>query len=153
MLERAKIVLDDCRGALDDFKEGLQGEQWRRHFVLCVTLLRAVGNVLEKIDTQHSEALKNIIKLKHEDWKKVNSGSEIYWEFIKKDRDLILKEYQINAGQSVTIKIGEGKSEYSYPYYGKAFQGKDQRELIKMAIEWWEECFKSIEDQYLKIGK
>jgi hypothetical protein len=50
MTAAARLVLDDCRGALADLKEGVQGAEWRRRWIVTVVLLRAVGHVLEKVD-------------------------------------------------------------------------------------------------------
>jgi hypothetical protein len=38
----------------------------------------------------------------------------IFWEFIKKERDSILKQYRTSAGQGVTIDLEENKTTYEY---------------------------------------
>jgi len=119
--------------------------------------------VLRKVDALTDPALEKII---NEEWSKLqNSKPEprIFWEFIDEERNNILKEYQISAGQGVTIrpgtthinlKTGEQKSEqslptlYHYTINSGYYKGKEQKDVLSEAIEWWEEYLKNIETQY-----
>ncbi len=168
MTKAARKVLNDCRGALKDFKDGIQGESWRRHWILCVVLLRAVGNVLEKIDSKQNKTLKDIIKEEYKNIKLNEQDHEIYWEFICKERNNILKEYKVNAGQGVTIhtnplhfnlKTGEIKNEdspsvtYHYTITSGPLEGRDQRKVVEEAIIWWENYLDKIDDRFKKEGQ
>ena len=50
MTARARIVLEDCRLALQLLEEETDLRRWRLHWVAAVALVRAVGHVLEKVD-------------------------------------------------------------------------------------------------------
>ena len=104
MTQAARTVLEDCRGALEDFNRDLQGEKWRRHWILCVTLLRAVGSVLEKVDGKADPKLKAIIDHAWKSLKKEKSP-HIFLDFIEEDRNLAVKVYQMRAGQGVIIDL------------------------------------------------
>lgn len=78
-------------------------------------------------------------------WAKIQSTKphpEIFWEFIKNDRDLILKEYQwrirqnvtVGAGTHITRKIGAGPRE-----------GLDQKLVYQEAIDFWDGYLSEIE--------
>ena len=151
MTNKARIVLEDCKGALSDFKDGLQGAEWRRHWILCVTLLRAVGHVLDKVDKKTNPKLKIIIDQEYEKLKKSKPDPPIYWKFIDSERNSLLKLYETSAGQGVTIKLGEPgtleppETEYYYVINFGRFKGRDQRDVIQEAISWWEEYLNNID--------
>ena len=70
----------------------------------CVTLLRTVGHVLHKVDSMNfSVNLQNELKNQFKNWK---SSESIFNDFIDKERNLILKEYDV----SVEVKESEGFS-------------------------------------------
>jgi len=48
----ARKVLDDCKFILSKLEDETDDQQWRIHWVAGVTLLRAVGHVLIKVDGQ-----------------------------------------------------------------------------------------------------
>jgi hypothetical protein len=144
---QARLVLEDCRGALADLRDGVQGDEWRRRWVAALVLLRAVGHVLRNVDAGSDEKVGAVIQ---EKWLALNRSKpepQIFWHFIEEERNLILKEYAIRAGQGVTIHLGGPVVEatYSYPIREGAFGGRDQREVIRTAIEWWDSYLKEIE--------
>lgn len=139
MILQAEKVLQDCRETLADFTDGLQGGRWRRHWILCLALIRCVGNVLKEVDGASDKTLKRFIDAEYKELEKREPESKIYWEFIKKERDLILKEYRTSAGQGVTIDLGENKTTYHYVINKGVFKGRDQRKLLKEAISFWEQ--------------
>lgn len=170
MTNKAKIVLEDCRNALGDLYDEPNGMKWRVIWVGTITLLRAVGHVLENEDSKVSEEMAKAINEAWESWKKDLEKNKIFFEFIKLDRDLILKEYRFRAGVGVTINVptavlnskfeqigqlGEGKVEYDYEITDGPFKDKDQRELVEEAIGWWKERLDEIDARAaaLKIEK
>ena len=50
MTTAARRVLDDCKFILAKLEDEKDDQQWRIHWVAVVTLLRAVGHVLTKVD-------------------------------------------------------------------------------------------------------
>jgi hypothetical protein len=102
----AREVLRDCEAALEDLRAGPTGLQWRTRWAATVTLLRAVGHVLEKVDSKSSKAMATAIKEKYKELKASKSEPQIYWGFIEQERNNILKEYRFSAKQNVTIFLG-----------------------------------------------
>lgn len=144
MTTASRQVLDDCRGALAELTDGVQGGTWRRRWIIAVVLLRSVGYVLRNIDGATDPAHKTAIA---NWWSKPKP--EIFRLFIERERNNILKLYEINAGQGATTKlrgVQTGGTEagppnptiYHYPINAGHFKGRDQRGLILEAIEWWE---------------
>jgi hypothetical protein len=153
MTAAAREVLADCRGALEELVDGVQGPTWRRRWIIAVVLLRAVGHVLEKVDGARSD--KHKVEISRW-WARLNSAKPnpaIFWLFIEEERNTIVKEYQTNAGQGVTVqgkvfeinlRTGEQKVDppkpplYHYTMNAGHYKDRDQRELIAEAIQWWE---------------
>ncbi len=63
----ARLVLEDCRWAISNHTETLSGEALRVSWVSIVTLLRAVGHVLEKVDAVRDSDVAEVVR---EEWKK-----------------------------------------------------------------------------------
>jgi hypothetical protein len=61
-------VLEDCRWALAQHASELSGATLRVSWVGIVTLLRAVGHVLHKIDSHHSLDVDQIVKQLWSEW-------------------------------------------------------------------------------------
>jgi hypothetical protein len=153
MTQAAREVLEDCKIALSSIREGIQGREWRVQWVAAVTLLRIVGHVLDKIDSRRSPAYKQSIDRA---WKLLQStkpNPEIFWGFIDDERNAVLKEYSISAGQGVTIDLSgtHGVATYHYIINSGPFKGQDQRNVISDAIAWWESYLDLI-DQSISQG-
>jgi hypothetical protein len=142
------------------------GVAWQAQFSGCVALLRSVGHVMDRVDAVSSEGLtRNATKW----WKELNASKpepRIFWEFIDKERNLILKESEIRAGQSVTgvltgvqaqaLVAGQKpvpplvetppRAEYSYQMNEGYYVGRDPRELIDEAIAWWHRQIQVLEE-------
>src|SRR5450759_1169232 len=105
MTARARIVLSDARDALSDLADGVSGSEWRRRWVTAVVLLRAVGHVLDKVDAESSPAMCRAIA---EAWRGLPASKpepRIFWDFIDAERNNVLKEYVLAAGQGVTVFV------------------------------------------------
>ncbi len=156
MTTAARVVLEDCRGALADFASDLQGGRWRRHWILCVTLLRAVGHILDKVDTKTDQDLKRII---NNEWTllKKEKRPHIFHDFIDEERNTVLKQYEMRAGQGVIIyvKAVSPEPDPTPPYIETThtitdgpYKGKNQRELIQEAIDFWQQYLGRIDLLY-----
>lgn len=147
----ARRVLDDCRGALCEIRAPVQGAEWRRRWVSAVVLLRAVAHVLKNVDVSVSETHRRVICEWWYALSRTKPDPKIYWEFIVKERNNIIKEYRTSAGQGVSVRLsgmefnlqnGTTKidpplpSTYHYVINSGHFAGKDQRDLIREAIGW-----------------
>lgn len=139
MTVAAREVLEDCRSAVEEIDHGVQGRAWRIRWVAAVVLLRTVGYVLAKIDSNLSPAYRSAIG---EAWSQLNHSKPqpaIFWEFVEAERNNIIHEYEIGAGQGVTVHLGQAKLvEHHYLVNTGPFAGRDQREVLREAIAWWE---------------
>lgn len=68
-------------------------------------MLRSVGHVLEKTDAVSSSRLASNAKKWWISIKASKPEPTIFWEFTEKERNLVLKESEIRAGQSATVVI------------------------------------------------
>jgi len=148
----ARAVLDDCRDALADLHDKLQGGEWRRRWAAAVGLLRTVGYVLYKVDAKSSPQLRAAVDAQWAALKKSEPEPAILWGFIEDERNRIVKEYASRAGQGVTILIGGPEAIYSYRMNEGPFAGRDPRDLVREAIEWWDTCIKEIESEVATQG-
>jgi hypothetical protein len=143
------------------------GVAWEAQFSGCIALLRSVGHVLNKTDVASSERLASNATKWWASMKTSKPDPRIYWEFIEKERNLVLKESDIRAGQSAMVRIvgvqargaaadektepltlpaeARPKATYSYQMNQGHFTGRDPRELIDEAIAWWNEQILIIE--------
>ena len=159
MTRQARLVLDDCHGALSDLIDGIQGAQWRRRWITCVVLLRVVGHVLDKIDGNASGVLRDEIRASYDRLKQTRPEPKIFWEFIELERNNILKEYKVNAGQGIRIIGGKtvynetgnivdstsGSIDYLYHIRSGPFVGRSQHDVICEAIDWWQRYLDEID--------
>jgi hypothetical protein len=114
--------------------------EWEAQFSAAIALLRSVGHVLEK-------------KAKADWWwKEITSNKaahSIFFEFVHCERNLILKEGELRAGQSATVFLAGASSPaappptlpkaiYSYHMNDGVFADRDPRDLIDEAIVWWD---------------
>ena len=148
MTRAAREVLEDCRGAIDEIGDGIQGRAWRRRWVAAVVLLRTVGYVLAKIDVNISPKYKRAIEAA---WSQLNQSKpapEIFWEFIDAERHNIIHEYEVGAGQGVTVHLGQSKpTEHHYLVNTGPFAGRDQRDVLREALAWWEAYLDGIDHE------
>ena len=160
MTSAAREALEDCRGALTELTEGIQGRQWSRRWIISIVLLRAVGHVLDNVDGIKSQEYRKAIDAWWKALKSTKPEPMIFWQLIDAERNTILKEYQTRAGQGVTIQLsgiqinlqtGEQKVDpskpatYHYTINTGLFAGRDQRELIAEGIAWWERELNAID--------
>lgn len=142
----AREVLEDCRGAIDEIGDGIQGRAWRRRWIAAVVLLRTVGYVLGKIDVNISPAYKRVIDAAWSDLGSTKPQPEIFWKFIDAERHNIIHEYEVGAGQGATVHLGQNKpTEHQYLVNTGPFAGRDQREVLREAVAWWEAYLDNID--------
>ena len=163
MTVHAREVLKDCEVAINEIHDGVMGRQWRIRWIGAIALLRAVGHVLNKVDTRNDSLLQTIVD---KAWKRLASSKPdptIFWQFIEKERNSILKEYQSIAGQGVTVRPGtlhinlqahEQRTDpspptlYHYTINKGPYKGRDQREVYQEGINWWDAYLREIESEY-----
>ena len=164
----ARNVLEDCRTALAEFERAEPaGSLWRVQWVANIALLRTVAHVIRNVDAiteDHPNELREAAVEWWEGLRETKPEPRIFWGFIQEERNNLLKEYKFRANIGVTIEVptavlrrtpegrieqvgakGEGKSWRDYNITGGPFKGKDQREVIRQAIEWWQDQLDDIE--------
>lgn len=153
LTQYARLALQDCRAALEELRANPTGLVWRTRWAAAVALLRSVGHVLEKVDGARDPAMAKAVRAKFADLKAKRPEPEIFWEFIEPERNNLLKEYRTAAKQNVTVRpgtahlnprTGEQHSTpglpalYEHVMSDGHFQGRDPRDLVQEAIDWWE---------------
>lgn len=152
----ARLVLQDCRQALQEFTGDIQGSRWRIVYMANLALLRAVYHVLKLRDVPNDPQLSAAFARWDAQLLRTKPRPEIYWEFIVDERNQLLKEYLPTPVQNTTvpevqfdISSGEtrdlGTMRQQYTMTEGHFAGQEQRRLIKLAIEWWQEQLASLE--------
>lgn len=164
MTAKARSVLEDCRLALQLLEDETDLRRWRLHWVAALALVRAVGHVLEKVDGK-SEVVKSAARAAFTKWKSDAPEHSIFREFIEKERNTILKEYEFNfhPGEEVEVaipvrlqRVSDGTiveaatifplNENIYrPLLSGFREGDDARDVLSEAIEWWEGELTAIE--------
>jgi len=131
--QRARRVLMDAIAALDKFNQLPVDVDFRHLVVLCCTLIRSVGHVVEaenakelsdqqKVSSYYNSNIKDVLLFKN---------------FIKGTRDNVLKEYAAYIGWS---SITDLNNNHHMEYLVKEGEYKDEdfRNLMSKAIEFWE---------------
>lgn len=164
MTSKARDVLEDCKVVVAELRDGIAGREWRIRWVTSVALLRAIGHVLRNVDAHTNQLLKSVIE---DSWKRLSATKPepaIFWEFIEDERNNILKEYRLSAGLGITVRpgtchinlqTGEQRGDpgrptlFDYAMRSGPFAGRDQREVLKQAIEWWESYLEAVDLEYV----
>jgi hypothetical protein len=139
---KARQVLADARAAISLASLAMDHASFRLHWAAAVALLRAVGHVLEKADACSSPAF---AKANREWWAGVRrdrADHPIFWNFIKAERDNILKEYAFGYAEDAAEITSTGFDSISVPYHmpiqDGPFKGHDSLDVAERAVQWWE---------------
>ena len=147
----ARRVLRDVYRARHELFEAFQSENAatrRLRWVTAITLLRAVGHALDSVDVKRSPVLKQAAKDAWTSWKNAPFHHLIFHEFIKLERDVLLKEYRFTERRVV---VGEPESEPETVIGATTVLFIGDRtysplEAIDAALAWWESEIAKIED-------
>jgi hypothetical protein len=113
---RARLVLSDCQWTLQQFSGTVSGEPLRVSWVAVVTLLRAVGHVLHEVDAKADADVRHVVDQKHRSCMGTKPLPAIYWQFIYRERNNILKQYRfgfvriIEQTPDTTLYLGTGQT-------------------------------------------
>jgi hypothetical protein len=157
---RARSVLADCRWALAQYSSELSGPRLRVAWVGIVTLLRAVGHVLKKVDARDDPKIRQIVDQLWNEW--ASTKPAIFSEFIENERNSVLKQYEFGFSRTfearrteegpVTIDLrgdllarAESNELPQVALRGLQsiildgpFHGRPESGVAAEAIEWWE---------------
>ena len=160
--DKAREVLEWCRYGHRKMRvDPTMGPDWVSEWVLIwagvIALLRTVGYVLRK------DADARVKKAQDAWWDRLEDtkpNPPIFWEFIKRDRDVLLHEAKLTVDASAIVFLSGGAIPrdaprpppppppiYNYKMKSGRFAGQDPRDLVKEAIEWWEKQLDGIEQE------
>jgi hypothetical protein len=94
---KAWQVMKDCEQAIICLEGATEEDPWKLYYLASVTLLRAVGHVIVNTDAVEIPILGPKIKAVWSDIEINKKTYEIFWGFIKPERDRILKEYRFST--------------------------------------------------------
>ena len=150
--------------------EDEQDEQrWRVLWIGAMALLRAVGHVLRNIDGETPQRL-TAIKAAYERWKADRSEHAVFYEFIDKERNNILKEYRLGVLDSAEVGLailvddpsaGNVASDAPFVVGENLFRpiidgfgtGEDARDVYRTAIGWWDIELSRLEAELAGCGR
>jgi hypothetical protein len=155
MLERAKMVLQDCIHAHALLEDEINLTTFRVLWVSGVALAREVGHVLRKVDAEENDKIKKAVSDVYDSWKNNKDDNLIFWHFIENERNQILKQYKVGffpgpvrlIVEKHKVPIGEYTVDDNLfcPIIDGPFAGEDCRDVLREAIDWWEKQLSSIE--------
>lgn len=123
----------DCASILFHFQnsdvadEGEELTEWRIFWVAGITLLRTIGHVLAKVDSKTSKVHALKIRSFWEEIKADRVSSAIFWEFVEKERNSLIKTYS----------FGAELSHDDHGHFIRFADGQDAFQLFREAVYWW----------------
>lgn len=150
MTQAARSVLRDCEAALEEItrasgvweSDALDSQTFQRRWVAIIVLLRVVGHVLYKVDRHQSPEMARAINDAWDELKNTEPEPRIFWEFIDKERNNILKLYQFSL--DTTEDLIAGTPYTLYLYSSENFVASIPN-IVQKAIEWWTDYLDMIE--------
>ncbi len=115
--------------------------EWRLYWVAGIALLRTIGHVLVKVDSKTSQHHARAIDDLWQQFKSDRESNRIFWKFIEKERNNILKTYSFGARLSNDDHDG---------YYVATEEGEDAFQKFREAVYWWRHQLTSIENKLHK---
>ena len=152
--ERSRQVLHDCETLLAAIKSDISSNLWRPRWAGLVALLRAVGHVLVSENPKTDPIGYGVVS----GAKTALLKAPIFAEFIKKERDNVLKTYTAAVGVRTIMTPGTAGGGSGEPTTYEAFVGsgpykaQDPLQLCEQAIDFWKHYLDAIDAQVLKAA-
>jgi hypothetical protein len=154
----ARVVLDDCRSALAHLRNNPSPDKWRLYWVATVALLRTVEEALKHVDGRRRSpaAAKPMQRAVAAFLEELESGKPepmIYWGLIHVEANNILHQYKFTAGKIVVLGppgLANGV-QAPYSFHSGPFEGRDQRDVVQEATDWWQVQIEKIEQRAREI--
>jgi hypothetical protein len=147
----ARRVLRDAYRARHELAKAFQSDVAATHrlrWVAVITLLRAVGHALNSVDARRSPAMKEAAKAAWTRWDQNPLHHLIFHEFIKRERDVVLKEYRFTTGR---VAVGEAVKPIQTIGLSTVLLIGDRSysalEAVGAALAWWEAEISQIEHE------
>lgn len=143
ILEKTRRAIEDCRRALSWFDREPTGEDFRLTLFLCLTLLRAIGHIIQaevKDDSNLNELSKRQFQLFKEE--------DLYKEFIVSFRNKVVKEYRSSVAWASITEQESKVHRMEYLITEGLYKDCDVRELIDKSINKWQDYVDKLEQEY-----
>lgn len=147
----ARKALANCKTAYD-LEAGSEAARFRVSWVLGVALLRSVGHVLRKIDSERDPCIAEAVGTAWERCKANKEMNAVFWEFIEEEPNNILKEYEFGfLSGHIDILVTPGGTLFALdnnlfcPVANGRFAGEDCRDVLAEATAWWERQLSAID--------
>jgi len=142
--------LEDAQWALRRLEETNDATEFRVLWFATLALLRAVGHVLRNVDAAEDGATRAAVDTWWSEMKSDAGRHRIFWDFIEKQRNEVLKEYRIGYLERITALATDGEafvldSPIYKPLLDEQFNAEDARDIASDAIAWWREQLARIE--------
>jgi hypothetical protein len=148
--------LEDAKWALRRLEDTEDAQEFRVLWAAAVVLLRAVGHVLKNVDGRRDTKTEDAIAQQWLIWKSKPEEHRVFWGFIDKERNTVLKEYEFGFEldpRSLVLEPSSGGAggvfdlpDWIYiPFLPDEFEGEDARDLAQDAVDWWSIQLNAIE--------
>ena len=154
MTTAAREVLDDCRVVLEMLDDEKDEQRWRVLWAGAMALVRTVGHVLRNVDGK-DPTVRPHVDSAWDRWKADRVTNAIFWDFIEKERNNILKEYEFSVldssvaglaaveidphtGHAVAVEFGYLDENLFRPIEKGFGKEEDPRDVYQEALEWWD---------------
>jgi hypothetical protein len=167
-LSRTRAIVDDCRHLLSELRQNPREASWRTRWFAALVMLRAVGHVLEhETKSSTDAAVRAAAQRWWNDIKQSEPEPAIFWQFIYDDRNALLKDYSFTTAESPDrLARREGRAgrfsanmtllfrplgvdmfgeRTNYEMALSPFIGRDARDVVEEAIQWWDRQLQAIE--------
>jgi hypothetical protein len=110
--------------------------EWRLNWFAGVALLRTIGHVLYKVDAKRSDGHRTVIRSMWKSWHDDRRQHWIFFDFIERERNNILKEFSFGA------ELPSANDQRVLAY---ADTHDDAAQLFREAVYWWRDQLEVIE--------
>ncbi|WP_208934399.1 hypothetical protein [Paracidovorax avenae] len=153
MTATARKVLCDLEVAHQFLELESDAQRFRITWVAAMALCRSVGHVLDKVDSRTSPRLSVAIKRAWTSWHANREQHKLFHDFIESERNAVLKEYEVGfmSGRAAFVvipgmTIATLPDELFCPLAAGPYEGEDCRDVLAMAIDWWQVQLREIEN-------
>jgi len=170
MTAKARQVLEDAEAALQTMHDCEYGPEWRWRWAAVVSLLRAVGHVLDKVDAGSNSALRQVVDERWAALTETRPEPAIFWQFVEDERNSVLKEYRFRgqhaSGHAVTsiwtylpdgTKVEQSAEELTdihlHVFDTGPYRGRNQLEVAAEAVLWWTSYLEGIDAKAAAAGR
>lgn len=126
-------------------------QKFKYFWISAIVICRSIGSILDKVDKQEFPDKKSIITSQWREIQKDKSNNKIFHDFIKFERDALVHEYidrkqwgdwLVTSDKRLLGVLSEG---LFCPMEEGPYMGEDCRDVMRVAIQWWDKKIKEIE--------